>query len=484
MPAPEGPGQSLFKMLSAPFADKNYRQIMIFTFLRAFTIQLAVPFFTVYMLVRLELPLTMVVGLGVISQVSNVLFLRVWGPMVDQFGSKVILSLCTSLYMLVILGWTFTTMPEEYFLTLPLLVVLHVLAGIATAGLNISSMTIRLKASPPAQATAYLTGGSLALNLGAGISPLIGGFFADFFSVRQFRVSFEWIDPDRIFEFPALFLTGYDFLFAVAFILGFFALNALALIREEGEVDRETVLNELRAQTRDNFRVLTSVPGMSAVSHFPYSTIQRYMPHVTGLDVAVEVTALQLASSTRDAVNAAVRGGTTTANVARRVNGTITSAVRRAGRLGDRYGLELAREATRGAVHAVSGVTDDVQTVTRGAVRGTLNALGKTVGNTGEVLWGAGYGVVQGAVEAGTDLASTVRHAVQEARESAKGLGISEAEAAAEVARGAVQAAEAHGPDTAAKVKEAVLDELLENVLPESEVERKGNQPQRPGSQE
>lgn len=125
MPALQGPKVPIHRTLSAPFGDRNFRQLMIFFFMRNFTTQLAVPFFTVYMLVRLGMPLTLVVALGVLSQISNVLFLRVWGPMVDQFGSKVILSVCTSLYSLVILGWAFTTMPESYFLTLPLLIVLH-----------------------------------------------------------------------------------------------------------------------------------------------------------------------------------------------------------------------------------------------------------------------------------------------------------------------------------------------------------------------
>jgi MFS family permease len=188
MPALQGLKVPMHKTLAAPFSDKNFRQLMIFFFLRNFTTQLAVPFFTVYMLVRLGMPLTLVVALGVLSQISHVLFLRVWGPMVDQFGSKVILSICTSLYSLVILGWAFTTMPERYFLTVPLLVVLHMLAGIANAGINISSMTLRMKMAPQVQATSYLTGASLAINLGAGISPLLGGFFADFFSERQLRL--------------------------------------------------------------------------------------------------------------------------------------------------------------------------------------------------------------------------------------------------------------------------------------------------------
>ena len=188
------------------------------------------------MLVRLELPLSLVVALGVLSQLANVLFLRVWGTFVDRYGSKVILSLSSSLYFLVILGWTFTTLPDKYTLTLPLLVVLHILIGIASAGINIASTTIRMKMSPPAESTAYLTGVSLASSIGAGISPLIGGAFVDYFSLRHLQVAVEWVSPTSTVEFPALFLTGYDFLFAIAFVLGLFTLGMLGKIRAKDDI--------------------------------------------------------------------------------------------------------------------------------------------------------------------------------------------------------------------------------------------------------
>ena len=68
---------------------------------------------------------------------------------------------------------------------------------------------------------------------------------------------------------PAFSMTGFDFLFAVAFLLGFITIPLLARIREEGETDTETLLDELRTQTRENLRALNSVRGMSYVAQFP-----------------------------------------------------------------------------------------------------------------------------------------------------------------------------------------------------------------------
>ena len=466
MAVPDGPRPSIRHTLTAPFSDSNYRRLINFLFLWYFATHLAVPFFTVYMLTKLGLPLTAVVGLGVLSQIFSVLFLRVWGPMVDQFGSKAILSVSSSLFLLVIVRWTFTTMPDKYALTLPLLVILHLFMGIANAGINVSTTTMRMKLAPQSQATSYLTAASLAVSLGAGISPLLGGLFADFFSVRHFRVSLEWFDPTRALEFPAIYLTGFDFLFAVAFIVGLFTLNALARIREEGEADQQVVMHELMSQTRDNLRVLNSVPGLSLVSNFPFSYL-RYVPNIPGLDVAVGVTAYQLAASKKTAVEGISRGGTAAADVGGRVSRAVLKTV---GQVEDmrKLGTHIALNATRGALSAINDAGLGVERLTNEAVLGSLKALGKTAANPWDALWGAGYGSIQGANEAGVDLAEVATHAVEGARQAAPELGLSSEEAAARAAQGVLEAARSLGTEATDKVREAVLNVLIGTGLPKS----------------
>ena len=101
--------------------------------------------------------------------------------------------------------------------------------------------------------------------------------------------------------------------------MGLFTLTLLGKIKEEGEVDEGVVMDELMTQTRTNLRSLNSVPGLSVLSHFPVSTL-RYVPGIPGLDVAVGVTAFQIASSTRMAVEGVTRGGTVARQIQARVN--------------------------------------------------------------------------------------------------------------------------------------------------------------------
>ena len=470
MVIPEGPRPSIRSSLEAPFKDVNFRQLINFLFMWNFVAHLAVPFFTVYMLTKLDMSLTWVVGMGVVSQISNVLFLRVWGPLVDQFGSKVVLSLSSSLYFLVILGWTFTTLPDKHFLTLPLLVFLHALIGIASAGVNISSTTIRMKMAPQAQATSYLTAASLSANIGAGISPLIGGAFADFFSVRHLKIVIEWADPLRTIDLPAFFLTGFDFLFAVAFVLGIITVGMLARVKEEGEVQTQVVMNELMAQTRENLQVLNSVPGLSYVANFPFKSIRR-VSLLPGLDVALSVTVYQLASSVKMAMKTLIRGRHTATQVHEKVGEAVEKASQKVEDMG-RHGAQLAIGATRGAMEAASDSTLEVGRLTEEAVRGTLKALGKTAVNPMDALRSATYGAMQGAEEAGLLTGRVVAHILKAARRTAAELGLSEREAEAAAAQAAVEAAGQFTKEIETEVKQAVLDELLSDskASPDSDV--------------
>lgn len=446
-----GPRPSFGEMLAAPLRDRNFRKLINFLFFWNFAIHLAIPFFAVYMLQQLGVPLSVVIALSVLSQLCSILFARVWGPFADKFGSKVVMSLCSSLYLLVIVGWSFTGRPEPHLLTLPLLAVLHVFAGVAAGGVSLTDMTLRMKLAPPERAAAYLTGASLAISLGAGLSPLLGGFLADFLGARELSLTLHWADPTWTVQLPVLKLAGFDFLFLLAFLLGLITMNTLTTIREEGEVDRKVVLDELMAEAREGFRALSSVPGVGAVAQLPYNFLRR----VPGMDVALGVTAYQVASSVKTAVAAAARGGEVVEDIAGQVGETFLDVAGEAEELGE-AGAALARQAARGAMKAVNEVTGEVGELARRAVVSVLNDLARTAGDIQDAVSGAAYGAVLGAGEMGADVVQAAIHAIAGAKEVAGRLGLSEEEATAQAVQGALQAAETLNPQAAARLKDVL----------------------------
>ena len=459
MVAPEGQRPTILQMLAAPLRDANYRQLMSFLMVWSLASQLAVPFFSVYMLTKLEMPLSAVVGLAVLSQATSVLFVNVWGGYVDRFGSKVVLSISSSLYLLVILGWTFTTTPEAHALTVPLLIVLHFLIGIASAGINLASTTIRMKMAPQAQSTSYLTGASLAASLGAGIGPILGGAFVDFFSVRRFEISIEWVDPARTVEFPAVFLTGYDFLFALAFLFGLVTLSVLGRVREEGESNREAVMSELAAQTRENLRVLNSVPGMNLVGSLPLGR-RRFVPAVAGLDVAAGVTAYQLAASIQSIAVTATRGGATARQLQSRVNETIARAVQESDNL-RQHGAALAFGAVQGALQVAAETGLSAKDVVQDSLASLVDATAEAVDDPRTILRGAIQGAIRSGSDSGLSMDAVAADTIEATRAAAPQLGMTERDAVAYAAEVAVEVSSELPEDARTRIRNAALDAIF-----------------------
>jgi MFS family permease len=460
-PAPV-PHMSLWERLAAPLRDRNFRRLLQFLLFWGFASNLAIPFFAVYMLVRLGFPLAWVIGFSILSQAFNITFLRVWGRYVDRFGSKAVLSVCVSIYLLVILGWIFTTMPEQYFLTIPLIFILHIFMGIATAGVNITIATIGLKLAPRGEATSYLAGASLAVNVGAGLGPLCGGFLADFFINRQLNLTLSWMSPDRIIELPALSIIGYDFLFAIAFILGLTTLSMLAAIKEEGEVTRDVILKSLVFPARDVSRPPSAVPQYNLISTATFGYIKRFP--IPGLDAVLGVTAYQIAEAARAATSATIRGKKLTTRLARALERRL-ARVFRTKKVIDEHAVEITREATRGAMHVVDekplSVDELVEPVASGIVEASRNAGIQPING----IKGVSQGVIQGAAETGIDLSEATQKILQAARKIAEEMGISPEEAVIQAARSILTAAEEIGPEAAAEV----VDELPEQIFSENE---------------
>ncbi|MFC2012567.1 MFS transporter, partial [Chloroflexota bacterium] len=453
-----GPQPSLWQKLTTPFRDTNFRRLLQFLFYWGFASNLAIPFFAVHMLQRLGLSVTGVIALSVLSQMFNILFLRVWGPFADRFGNKSVLSVGVSLYLLVILGWIFTTMPDRYFLTIPLLVLLHIFAGIASAAVTFTVGTIGLKLAPREQATSYLATASLATNLGAGIGPLVGGVLANFFSTRQLDLTFTWIDPTSTIQLSALNISSRDFLFGIAFVLGLMTLGILALIREEGEEDREVILQSLLSPMRELSQPMSSVPGFTFLSNFPFGFLKR-VP-VPGLDVALGVTVFQIAEMARVATSAAVRGRRVTRKLAAELEKNLVH-FGRPRRNVRRHGIEITRHMARGAMHVVDEKPVETKQLVERVIQSVVTVSDQAGISPNDALLGVSLGIVQGAVETETDIGMAVQQTIETVRGSARKIGLPEEEAISRAVEGLRQAAEALGPEVAAEVIAAVPEGIL-----------------------
>ena len=275
---PQQPAQRILSILAEPFQNRNYRNLIFFLGAWNFALTFASPFFAVYMLKRLGLSMTWIIALGVLSQIFNVLFFRIWGRLSDRISNKAVLGLSGSLFVFSVLIWPFLTLPERHFLTLPMLVAFHILSGIALAGIALCSSNLALKSAPYGRATAFLAVNALVSGAAATIAPIVAGFAADWFENKELCFMLTWGAIEAVpksIKLPAINLRGLDFLFVTSFFLGLYALHRLLAVQEKGWVKENIIAAELYAEVRRLAQNVSNIRGIRQLTHFPYALLER-----------------------------------------------------------------------------------------------------------------------------------------------------------------------------------------------------------------
>jgi len=154
------------------------------------------------------------------------------------------------------------------------LVVLHLFMGSAVAGATLATTSIALKLSPKGSSTAYVATAGLATALAAGIAPILGGAFADFFRLRQFELLLRWTSPEGVALVSPLRLSQWDFYFLIAGVLGLYAIHRLALVQESGEIRRREMVQQVIFETRRSVRNISTVAGLRSLTDLPASFLR------------------------------------------------------------------------------------------------------------------------------------------------------------------------------------------------------------------
>jgi MFS family permease len=262
-------GVNVFNLMLEPFKNENFRNLLKFLVTWNFAINLAAPFFTVYMLKSIKLDMSTVVDLTVLSQAVNIAVIRIWGRFMDRFSNKSVLSVCGPLFIVSIFLWIFTMHPERHALTMPLLILLHITMGIATAGTVLGTSNIAIRLAPKDAASSYLATSNVANSISAGIAPILGGQFADFFAERKLSLLCNWTSPGTEVTVHAFKLTHWDFFFLLAFLIGLVSIHLLRGVEEKGEVKRQVIFQEFIYEVGRSARNLSTVGGLLQMTQIP-----------------------------------------------------------------------------------------------------------------------------------------------------------------------------------------------------------------------
>ncbi len=273
--APANEQLDLWKRLLKPLKDQNFRRLLGFLMSWNFAINLATPFFTVHMLKRMELPLTWIILLTTLSQLASFLVVTSWGRIADRMANKSVLSVCSPLFIICIFAWTFTMFPERHSFTIPLLIAIHILTGIASAGVTLAGGNITMKLAPKGNATSFMAASAIGNSIAAGSASIIGGLTADFFLERKLSLIARWENPIAEQDITTLNIEQWDFFFLIAFFIGLYSLHRLSFVKEKGEVGERLVIESLINGALHSVRSLSSIAGLRSLTDFPMDVMRK-----------------------------------------------------------------------------------------------------------------------------------------------------------------------------------------------------------------
>ncbi|MBA3895184.1 MAG: MFS transporter [Gemmatimonadales bacterium] len=272
-------------IMRAPLRHREFRALVAFLGTWTFAIHLSTPFFTVYLLRRFGLPMAVVIALAVLSQVTAALVLRAWGNLADRFSTLTVLRVSCAGFLLSVACWPMVGLLRGPWLVLAGLALIHILAGLTTAGVNLGSGTVVMELAPRGAAAGYLATNALIVGAASALAPVIAGLSADWLETQRLSVTVAWtstLDAGTGLALRPLDLHGLDFLFVATVLVGLYAIHRILAVTERAMAGRRVVLAALLEQMREQMpqplRAITTVPSVRDLAYFPFSVLGRMLP--------------------------------------------------------------------------------------------------------------------------------------------------------------------------------------------------------------
>ncbi|MCS6776541.1 MAG: MFS transporter [Chloroherpetonaceae bacterium] len=221
----------------APFADRNFRRLIMFNVVLGLGQFLAAPFFTVYALQSLQLNYVTLQLLSVLTSITGLGSMPVWGYLADRFGNKPLLGISVFGTVLLPLYWVFAT-PDNPGVMMVLLVINHLSGGASWAGVGLMQFNLLIRMSPAEKTAVYVATMSAVTGLTGGLAPLAGGVLMNaLVHWRSTLLGIEW--------------TNFHVTFLAASVLRVVALGFLRPLVDAQAASARDVLQQLtRADLR------------------------------------------------------------------------------------------------------------------------------------------------------------------------------------------------------------------------------------------
>ncbi len=253
-PTPIQVRENIFEQFKKPLGDINFKNLLIFNAAWAFSLNIAVPFFTVFLMRTMGLPLSYVIGFTILAQLSNILTIKTLGSYTDRFSNKTIINICAPVYISCIFAWIYASVPDNRLYGILILAIVSVISGTATGGINLALNNIGMKLAPRREAMAYMSSLNMVVAFFSAISPMIGGGIADLLAGQEIVWNVQLKSSEGIRVIEMIDLHGWGFLFVIGALMAAASLKLLNKVKERGEIQKDRVLHYMHIRLRKEIR--------------------------------------------------------------------------------------------------------------------------------------------------------------------------------------------------------------------------------------
>lgn len=239
----ESPRISLFSMIAQVFANRKFVKVIVFYSIWLFAVNVAGPFWNVYMIEDLHMSFTqMSLYTQIISNITTVLIISRWGRLIDRYGNKPVLQMAALLVTISPITWFFATPSTAY-----LVLVSNVMSGASWPVSDVCQQNLYLGHSPQVHRSMYIAVFLASINLfGVAFGNAVGGWLMQ--------------SPFTALEAKHYVLLGMPLTNTRIMFLTTIVLRALVMflflprISEEGAWPLSDVLKDIAHRTRDSYR--------------------------------------------------------------------------------------------------------------------------------------------------------------------------------------------------------------------------------------
>jgi len=233
----------------APFADRNFRSLLIFNMVFVTGQFFAAPFYTVWALKNLHLNYVWLQVFGTLTSLAGLGSMALWGYLADKFGNKPLLAIGVVGVFFLPVGWTLTSADRPH-LTLLIIAAINLAGGMFWAGVGLTQFNLLIRLSPPGRTGVYVATMAALTGLTGGLAPLVGGVVMH--ALEGWHT-----------QLPGLTLLNFQVVFMISAALRIAGLLFLAPVVDASSVSTIDVLQQLSEARPRAWRDIRRLRGAS-----------------------------------------------------------------------------------------------------------------------------------------------------------------------------------------------------------------------------